>query len=40
MTIITAPNRIRSARRVPAEALVIAALVIGASLNALHLVLG
>lgn len=40
MTIITAPNRIRSTRRVPAEALLIAALVLGASINALHIVLG
>ncbi|MDP3549123.1 MAG: hypothetical protein Q8R81_01860 [Novosphingobium sp.] len=40
MTIITVPNRIRSTRRVPGEALLIAALVLGASINALHIVLG
>jgi hypothetical protein len=40
MTIITAPNRIRSTRRVLPEAIVIAAMVLGAGINALHIVLG
>lgn len=40
MTIITAPNRIRATRRVPAEAIIIAAMVLGTSINALHILLG